>query len=188
MKPLVLILSLAFSLSGCGLMQQYMYEQQPLASESTKPEIQPELALVHFYRVGNRYAGKIGTVNIYANDQDIFGVKNKGYSWFYLEPGNYQFKAKWSVMDKPLFEGGLYDEKLLTLNLEKGKEYFVNYKVSEVASSSYDEASKVIGIAAKIAEPRSPEASVELVTETREIAIQNINQCIIQTNEINKKI
>ncbi|MFT6907552.1 MAG: hypothetical protein ACJAS1_004236 [Oleiphilaceae bacterium] len=77
MEPLVLILSLAFSLSGCGLMQQYMHELQPLASE---------LALVHFYRVGNQYAGKMVTVNIYANDQDIFTVKNKDYSWLYLEP------------------------------------------------------------------------------------------------------
>lgn len=176
MKQLLVFLIL---FSGCALLAP----KGDYFSEATSPQIKDGVALIYFYRVGNQYASKHGMVNIYANDVRIFKVVNKGYTWFYLEPGEYTFKAKWSWDEKPLFESGLYDTKKLTLSIKPGEVYYLNYRVNEVGKSSYDE----FGLFGKMAEPRSKEASVEIVQEDELTGINNLHSCRYQENSIMKE-
>jgi predicted extracellular nuclease len=176
------------SLSSCALIEHHIHQSKPLASEISRPKTQSDMSLVHLYRAGNIHAANVGDVNIYANEEFIFGARNNGYTWVYLKPGQYTFKAEWSMMDKPLFESGLYDSKNITLTVKENKQYYINYRVNEVGPSNYDKASQVVGIAAKIAEPRSPKSSVELVQEQEGIARSNIEKCRVQANELNETI
>ncbi len=178
MKQLFILLILLL-LSGCALIAP----KGDFYSESTIPQIKEEAPLVYFYRVGNQNASKHGMVNIYANDVKIFKVIDKCYTWFYLEPGEYTFKAEWSWDEKPLFEAGLYDTKKLTLNIKPGEVYYLNYRVNEVGKSSYDE----FGLYGKMLEPRSKEASVEIVQEDKFTATNNLHKCRYQRNSIMKE-
>ena len=175
MKQLLIILSFLL-LTGCALTAP----RGEFFSEATSPKSKGDEALVYFYRVGNFYASKHGMVNIYANDAKVFEVADRGYTWFYLEPGEYAFKAQWSWLEKPLFEAGLYDTKELALTLKPGGTYYLNYRVNEVSESIYDK----YGLYGKMLEPRSNDASVEIIQEEKITAINNLGLCQHQENLI----
>jgi len=177
MKNILTLLTLLL-LSGCEL----LIPKGDYFSESNNFQSKEGMAIVYFYRVGNQEAAEAGAVNIYVDDEKIFNVVNKGYTVFNLKPNTYTFKAKWSWHDKPLFEGGLYDEKNLTLLVEANKTYYLNYQINEVAGSTYD----AVGLLGKMAEPRSKDASVEIVDEPKLTAIKKLQQCRFQENLLSK--
>lgn len=164
--------------SGCALLAP----KGDYFSENTSPQIKAGVALVYFYRVGNQYAAKAGLVSITANDVEIFKVVDRGYTWFYLEPGDYTFNAEWSWLEKPLFEAGLYDAKKMALTIKPGETYYLNYRVNEIGSSAYDK----FGLYGKMLEPRSKDASVEIVQEDKLTAIKKLQSCRYQENSIIK--
>lgn len=173
-----LTLLLLLILSGCAL----LVPKGSYFSESNEIDFQEGKAVVYLYRVGNQYASKAGSVNIYIDDKKVFGVVDRAYTVVNLKPNKYVFKANWSWYDKPLFESGLYDEKKLTLTVISGKEYFINYRVQEVDSSGYDG----FGLLGKAAEPRSSDASVDLVQESKVIGIKNLERSRYQENLLSK--
>jgi hypothetical protein len=93
--------------------------------------IDPEMARVFFYRVGDgKFFGPSG-VYVYEQGKRISELNSYRYSTHFFKPGAYRFSAKWDLMRKPLFEGIDLGEKTLEINLKAGETYFINYKITQ---------------------------------------------------------
>src|SRR3990172_8755583 len=175
---LLILLSLLSSLLGCS-------ELIPRGSEfhhTGKPAIDPNKAIVYIYRVGQGAEFKIGAINISVNDKKIFSVLDEGFTWISLEPGPRTFKAEWSWDEKPLFEEGHFDPKLLDLNVAAGKIYYINYRIKKDNKPiTYIESTSLLGKAFS----KSHVMSVDFVSEDEPTALRSLTFCNYQTNYIN---
>jgi hypothetical protein len=170
--PLVLILT-----GGCSLIGLYGPEFQ----QADRPIPRGDSALVYVYRVGRGPDVKIGSVNITVDGEYVFGVKNHGYSFFYLQPGSHLFKAEWPFMEKPLFEEGHFDPKTLQLATEAGKTYFVNYLIDQdTKPKTWDETSSLIGKALS----KSHIISAGIQLENEAVGFANLQKCKYQSNNL----
>lgn len=106
----VLLLSTLFSVPAVA---------GPAYSGSQSPRAMEGKALVYIIR---DYAEPTGySTKFYLGDTKIAELKNNRYSYFYIDPGNYQFHYKW-----PALSGGRTKE--FEELLESGKTYFFELK------------------------------------------------------------
>ncbi len=151
----------------------------PRFDETPKRPLRQDAALIYVYRVGYTYI-KLGSVQISVNDKLIFGVKDRGFTAFYLRPGKHQFKAEWPLMEKPLFEEGHFDPKTLTVDAEAGKTYYINYLIQESDQPiTYMEQSSLLGKALS----KSRILFAGLVQENEATGLSNLSICKQQDNE-----
>jgi hypothetical protein len=170
--PFVLVLAV-----GCSLIGVYGPEFQ----DADRPFPRSDEALVYVYRVGRGPDVKIGSVNISVDGEHVFGVKNRGYSFFYLRPGTHLFKAEWPSLEKPLFEEGHFDPKALHVAMEGGRTYFINYLVHKDTNPvTFTEASSLIGKAFS----KSHVISADLCLENETVGFSNLQGCKLQSNNL----
>ena len=180
MKNYLLIILLCFFFVGCTL----FVPKGDYFSRETIPPLNEEMATIFVYRTGAYSSGmEHGIVNIFINDDIIFGAVHKGYTWFYLKPGKYEFRAMWTVATKPLFEGGLFDEKKLDLTVEKGKRYFVTYQVWDFSEKS---AYSDFGLIGKMLEPKRKNVEVNFKEESEEQGMSDLQACRFQKNNFDQ--
>lgn len=179
MKRYPLFVFLLCIFTSCTLLVQ----RGDYFSRETVPLVNDEMATLFVYRTGDYSSGiEHGIVNIFLNDDIIFGAVHEGYTWFYLKPGKYEFKARWTVETKPLFEGDLFDEKTLDITVEKAKKYYVSYQVWDHSRSSpYAK----FGLIGKILEPKRENVYVTLKEESEERGISQLEDCRFQKNNLN---
>src|SRR5262245_43741874 len=129
MNPLksLLFITAAFVLTACSTIKV----TGPRFQDLEKPPSRPDEAIVYVYRVGQWTDIRLGSVQISIYEKFIFGVKDQGFTSFYVKPGKHQFKAEWPFMEKPLFEEGHFEPKVLSIDIEAGKVYYINYMIQE---------------------------------------------------------
>ena len=150
------------------------------AAETPSPR--PDMALVYVYRVGTGEEVRIGSVHISVDGKAVFGVKNYGYSWFYVPAGAHQFTAEWSVMEKPLFEDGHFGPSVVDLDVQPGMTYYINYLVNQ--SEERKSPKGFLGSFGLIgkASSKSHVISDGLVIEDEALGARNVSQCHFQAN------
>ena len=170
--PLILCL-----LAGCTLPRfkgdNFSDVEKPLASLKN--------ATVYVYRVGQGNQVRYGAVMIFVDAVNIFHVRDKGFTWFLIAPGTHLFKAEWPWDEKPLFEEGHFDPRFLSVNLEAGKTYYINYKIlQDTKPVTYSESMSLLGKAMS----KSHIISVGLVVEAEAEALRNLDVCGYQANNM----
>jgi len=180
MKNCLLFIFALYIFTGCTL----LVAKGDYFTRDTIPPVNDEMATIFVYRTGYYRTGiEHGIVNMFLNEDIIFGAVHNGYTWFYLKPGNYEFKSSWTVATKPLFEGGLFDDKKLELTVEKAKRYYVSYQVWDSSSqSTYSR----FGLIGKMLEPKKEDVYVTLTEESEERGIRQLEDCRLQKNNLNK--
>ena len=139
------------------------------------------MAIVYIYRVADGWSLHHGEVNIYLDEQPIFSVIDYGCTWLYVNPGSHVFVASWPWASKPLFEEGHFDEKRLMLEVEAGRDYFINYKVEkDTRPVTMLEKDGLLGKALS----DSHYMSVDLISENDEIGKNRLRNCSYQENRI----
>jgi len=103
-------------------------------------------ALLYIYRPGSEWADdELESPSFYVNDEHLFNLKSRGYTWYELDPGEYDI-----VMRRPLFgiEGlavtDFFDFSIKTpgqasLNVKAGKVYFLRYSEVDPIQLEVDE-------------------------------------------------
>jgi len=153
----------------------------PRFDAAEKPTIKPDKAIIYVYRFGQGGETKGGSVNLSVDSRYLFGVKDTGFTWFYIDPGTRQIRAEWSWHEKPLFEEGNFDPKVLSMPFEAGKTYYINYKIErDVYPTSYNE--QFFGLAGK-ALSKSHIIAVQLISEDEATGLRSLRWCKYQTNE-----
>ena len=80
------------------------------------------------------------------------------------------------------------DDKQISLKVQGGEQYFVNYKIDKSMPDKYNLAYNLtLGIGAK-ALKNSEGTFVEFFQESQEDALINIDDCLVQTNDMNNLI
>lgn len=86
-------------------------------------------ALLYIYRPHSQWAAdEVESPSFYLNEERVFNIIDSGYTWFEMEPGNYEV-----VMRRPLFgfEGafGIDIRRIadMALAVEAGKVYYLRY-------------------------------------------------------------
>lgn len=156
-------------------------------SATATPVPRLDVALVYVYRVGIGEEVRVGSVRIAVDGKAVFGVKNYGYSWFYLPAGTHEFKADWSFMEKPRFEEGHFGPSVITLETQPGMTYYINYLInqSEEGKSAKGFAGS-LGLIGK-ASSKSHVIFDGLVIEGDALGRQNLSQCHFQVNHFAEK-
>lgn len=147
-----------------------------------KPIVNPEKATVFLYRRGRGPVVAFGAVDITMDGKPIFGLKDTGFTWLYIEPGLHSFKAEWPYIEKPRFEEAQFDPKLLMITLQAGKTYYVNYRIEQEYEQPipYLEPQSLIGMALLFAHTKS----VALINEKEKDALQDLKWCKYQSNTV----
>jgi hypothetical protein len=146
-----------------------------------KAPVSSEKATVYVYRVGQGNPVRLGAVMIFVDDMNIFHVRDKGFTWFLIAPGPHRFKAEWPWDEKPLFEEGHFEPRFLSLNLEAGKTYHINYKIlQDTKPITFSESMSLLGKAMS----KSHVISVGLVVEAEAEALKNLEVCGYQANNM----
>lgn len=168
---------LLLMLSGCA----GLGAKGPLYGEAPLPSASSTHAIVFVYRHGNFNTDRTGSVHIAVDGKELFRVKDDGYAWFYVRPGIRHFTAEWSMMEKPLFENGAFDKKTLSLAVEAGKTYYINYRILV-----YPKTDKLadygvsLGLVGAMAGYKRPENDVQLLEEKKVDALHDLRNCHLQ--------
>jgi len=159
---------------GCTVMPP---RKGPIFSKALQPAKNDGMATVFIYRYGKEY--KTGSwIGVYINDRKAFNIVEKGYTWLYLPLGKYTIRVERSWDMKSIFPDETDKPKFLTLNVQVGESYYVNYKVIKAVPqhSAFDVKVKTI--------------SEELIQEEEDVALKELQRCYYQKNkftEINEE-
>lgn len=107
-------------------------------------------ALLYVYRPNSQWAAdEIEAPTFYMDDERVFNIKANGYTWFELEPGEYEI-----VMRRPLFglegiatESFEFDLKRIAevnLSVEADKVYFLRYSEIDPPDEAFQKLDKDI--------------------------------------------
>ena len=112
-----------------------------LFSETVKPLVDKDKALIYIYRVGQNSPIIMGFVKVYINNEFVFSVADHGFTWITVEPGIYQFKASWPLLSRPKSIHMLYNnsialpfdrsDKAIAVEVKAGNTYFINYSTRQ---------------------------------------------------------
>ena len=140
------------------------------------PDARNDVGLVLVMRYGLGLRMTTGSVPIYVDNKKVFSVEDWRYTYFWVTPGAHKIKAEWSILEKPMFEGGHFDPSTLDLDIEAGKTYFINYQIvkDSVRESPMGMLFKPLSISHVI--------SAGLILETREAARGKLIDCTFQEN------
>lgn len=152
----------------------------PRFQETAQSGMRTDAALVYVYRVGQWTDIRVGSVQISVGGKFVLGLKDQGFTSFYVGPGKHQFRAEWSFMEKPLFEGGHFEPKTLAVDVEAGKTYYINYLIQEDGRpTTYMEQSSLLGKSLS----KSHVLFAGLVEENETVGLKNLPLCKQQTND-----
>ena len=168
-----LVLSLILISTGCSV--------GPSFNETAAPATRQDTALVYVYRVGKGLDLSHGSINITVDGNDVVSIDNEGFTSFYLKPGPHLFVAKWSIMSKPRFEGDHFDPKRLSISLEAGKKYYINYFIHRDSEpNTILETNSLVGKAFS----KTHIISAGLILENERTGLANLSICSYQNNDI----
>jgi len=170
MKPL-LIVAIFIVAAGCETTPP---PQVPLALKI--PDVRDDMGLVFVMRFGLGLRMINGSVPIYVDNQKVFAVKDWRYTYIWVTPGPHQFKAEWSALEKPRFEGNKFDASTLDLDVEAGKAYFLNYQI--VQEGTVPTPMETLNPFAK-----SKVISAGLILETHFAGRDYLSHCTYQENQ-----
>jgi len=93
-----------------------------------KPSSTAQKAIVYFYRISDN-GPKRGRVNMSIDGAEVVGLNDSQYTWCRVTPGAHNFRAEWAILDKPLFEEGHFDAKVLEIEIAPNRSYYVCYSI-----------------------------------------------------------
>lgn len=140
------------------------------------PDVRDDVGLVIVMRFGEGLRMTTGSVPIYVDDKEVFSVKDWRYTYFWVTPGPHKIKAKWSILEKPLFENGHFEASTVDLDIEAGNAYFLNYKIVQDGTPPSPMASLIAPLS------KSHVISAGLILETHDIGRLNLINCTFQEN------
>ena len=91
--------------------------QGPAFAEAPQPAASAGLATVYFYRTGN-WNAEYGGTRLFINDQEVAALKQDGYTWVQLEPGDYVFEENRHWSSRPLGEDHVPNRLRATVAVE----------------------------------------------------------------------
>lgn len=158
----------------------------PSFNKTEMPSIRKDAALVYLYSVGKGNEYRYDIMNISVDGNDVLDITNNAFTTFYIKPGPHQFVAEWpfsNIMNKPLFEDGHFDPKTLSVTLEAGEKYYINYFIEENSEPATTlETSSLAGKAFS----KSHIIFAGLVEEDETTAISKLSTCSYLKNEIDQ--
>lgn len=112
-----------FLMVGCASLEA----NGPEYADAPKPILNDETSLVYFYRT-DQIPNFMGQKDIFVNGKKLLSMPNGGYTWIQVDQDmlDISVETPWSL--RPLYEP--YNPPKLTLNLDKGQIYYVNYNVN----------------------------------------------------------
>ncbi len=157
-------------LSGCSPMSA----KGPSYRDVQVPETKSDKALVFLYRVGAYTRIRHGSVKISVDGKKLMSLSDQVFTTTYLDPGPHEFVGEWSFLEKPLFEEGNFEPKLLSVSMEAGKTYYINYRIAEDdKSTTLMETQGLLGKALS----KSHVIFVGLVLEDESVSQSNLRVC-----------
>lgn len=161
-------------IAGCSPMSA----RGPSYRDVQAPELKSDKALIFLYRVGFFTSVRHGSVTVSIDGKKLVSLSDQVFTVTYLDPGTHEFVAEWPFAEKPLFEEGNFEPKLLSVSMEAGKTYYINYRISEDdKSTTFMETQGLLGKALS----RSHVTFVGLVLENESISQSNLRVCSFQS-------
>lgn len=153
-------------LTGCAGLEA----KGPVYTEAPKPSLNSETAIVYFYRIDG-ISNFMGEKQIYIDGKKLLSLPDKAFTWIQTGAEKIEISAEtpWSMrpLDKP------YNPPSLSLELEKGREYFVSYRIRV---DSYSETPQVtmVGNIPIVGMAVDSETTELLLTESKSQAMDTI--------------
>jgi hypothetical protein len=120
-------------------------------------------------------------VNLSVDGKEAADIGDWEYTWCRLMPGEHVFRAEWGIAEKPLFEGGNFEAKTVTLRVEPNTLYFLCYSIQDDGQKpGILESSGLLGKALS----RSHVTSVSFHSEDEQGALGEIRGCSLRESSL----